>query len=120
MRVHALTQLIGEVYEVAPSAVRNVMIEHLVRPLGVLSLATVANGVFLDGLLRDRLLGSHISEAPQNIEISDVIALAERVQQIKAEVIDEVVEVVRTWQDLAGCAAAATLAKMPFRQRSAS
>jgi hypothetical protein len=118
VRSDALSQLMGEVYEFAPSTVRNVMIELLVSPLGLLSLATVANGIFLEYLLRKQLLESPAMGAAQDIRASDVIALTERVLQIKAEVIDEVAEIVRMSPTSACCAAAATLAKIPLRRNS--
>lgn len=118
VRAQALSQLMGEVYDVAPSTVRNVMIELLVSPLGVLSLATVANGIFLQDLLRKRLLASPAMGAAQNIRASDVIALTERVLQINAEIIDEVAEMVRISPASAGCAAAAKLAKIPLRRNN--
>lgn len=118
MRSDPLSQLMGEVYEVAPSALRNVMIELLVSPLGVLSLATVANGIFLEELLRKRFFGSHAMGAAKDIRVSDVIALTERVLQINAEVVDEVAEIVRKVPASECSAVALTLAKIPLRRNS--
>lgn len=118
VRAQTLSQLMGEVYDVAPSALRNVMIDRLVSPLGVLSLATVANGIFLQDHLRKRLLASPAMGAEQDIRASDVIALAERVLQINAEIIDEVAEMVRISPAAAGCAAAEKLAKIPLRRNN--
>ena len=106
----------GDVFEVAPSAVRNVMLEKLMRPLGVLSLATVANGIFLEWHLRGRLYESLVAGEAQEISVCDVIALAERAQQIRTEVIDDIAAIVSTSLTSAGCVATAALAKIPWRR----
>lgn len=41
----SLPQLVGKVYESAPAAERSRLLEHLMCPLGVLSMAVVANGI---------------------------------------------------------------------------
>jgi hypothetical protein len=84
----SLPQLVGEVYEAAPVAVRSRMIEQLLRPLGVLSLAFVANGVFS----KIRFLGGwpdlHIRpDQLESVRAEDVIALVEYVQQASWEVL---------------------------------
>src|SRR4051812_18284202 len=40
----AIAQLVGQVYEIAPPAERSRLLEHLLKPLGVLSLVAIANG----------------------------------------------------------------------------
>ena len=42
----AISQLVGQVYEIAPPAERSRLLEHLLKPLGVLSLVAIANGIF--------------------------------------------------------------------------
>ena len=42
----AIAQLVGQVYEAAPPTERSRLIAHLLRPLGVLALVAVANGIF--------------------------------------------------------------------------
>lgn len=42
----SIPQLVGAAYGAAPPEVRARMLEHLMRPLGVLSLAAVARGAF--------------------------------------------------------------------------
>src|SRR4029453_2173124 len=44
--LNSVPKLVGEVYEAAPPRERSRLLEHLMRPLGVLSLAVVANGAF--------------------------------------------------------------------------
>lgn len=41
----SIAQLVGQVYEFAPPAERSRLLEHLLKPLGVLSLVAVANGL---------------------------------------------------------------------------
>jgi hypothetical protein len=62
-REHAIPDLIGQVYEVAPAAERRQMLELLMRPLGVLSLVAVAHGIFAALLFRSgRELHSPLDE----------------------------------------------------------
>ncbi len=90
----SLPKLVGEVYEAAPEALRSRLIEHLLRPLGVLSLAFVANGVFS----KIRFLGGwpelHIRpDQLESVRAQDVMALVEYVQQASWEVMDGLVQV---------------------------
>lgn len=117
-----LAHLMGEVYENAPPAIRNVMIEYLMRPLGVLALAAVANGVFLKRLFvqgQNFFKPSVPSEIAQDIRACDVVALADRAQQVNGEVINEVIKIVRTSPSMANENAAATLAKPNLRRNDA-
>ena len=43
MKNQMLAQLVGQVYETAPNTERKRLVEHLMKPLGILSLAAVAN-----------------------------------------------------------------------------
>lgn len=83
----SVPHLVGKVYESAPPAERSRLLEHLMRPLGVLSLAAVANGVFA----KLRFLGGwpelHIRpEDAASIRAEDVTALVEYVQQASSDV----------------------------------
>ena len=43
---HIIAQLVGKIYRDAPLIERSHLLEHLLKPLGVLSFLTVANGIF--------------------------------------------------------------------------
>lgn len=90
----SLPGLVGEIYEAAPAVERSRLLEHLMRPLGVLSLAVVANGIF--SKLRFLSGGADLHVRPQDVEFiraEDVIALVDYVQQASAEVIDGLVQI---------------------------
>ena len=84
-----VSHLIAQVYVTAPVAEQSSLLEHLLKPLGVLSLAAVANGVFAQMLFRS---GSRIfsigHEDAQNVRVDDVVALVEHVLQVSAESVE--------------------------------
>ena len=43
---HMLAQLVGKIYEVAPAPLQTRLLEQLLRPVGVLSLMAIANGIY--------------------------------------------------------------------------
>jgi hypothetical protein len=114
-----VTQLVAQVYEAAPLGLRTRLLEQLLRPLGVLSLVAVANGVFANMRIR-----ADWSEAPlrldevQNVRASDVVALVDRVQQVSMEAVNGVARLVSASPVLAGSAAAAVLVTVLLKQRS--
>lgn len=115
-----LSRLMGQAFEALAPAERVVMITHLLRPLGMLSLAMVADGVFLknrcDGQSADLAFAS---EAVQHIHASDVVALANRVQQVSVEVVDEIAKLIKTSPGMADSPVTAMLAKIPLRRTRA-
>lgn len=91
----SLPHLVGEVYESAPATERSRLLEHLMRPLGVLSMAVVANGIFS----KLRFLGGwpdlHIRpEDAEAIRTEDVVALVDFVQQASSDVMYGLVQLV--------------------------
>jgi hypothetical protein len=106
----SIPQLVGQVYEVAPVFERGHLLEPLLRPLGVLSLLTVANGVFANIRFRSGWQDLHVRlEDVQNVRASDVIALVEYVQQVSIEAVDGLAQIVTASPMLAGSAAAGLL-----------
>jgi hypothetical protein len=105
-----IPQLIGQVYELAPATVRGRILEHLLRPLGVLSLLVVANGIFAKIRFRTgwQDMGVHLEDV-QNVQVSDVIALVDRVQLVSVESVDSLAQIIRASPVMAGSAAAALL-----------
>jgi len=105
-----VTQLVGKVYESAPLELRSQLLERLIRPLGLLSLLSIAGGVFAKFRLRGGWQNLHVRmEEVKNIQASDVAALAERVQQVSTEGLNGLAHVLASSPSVAGSAAAATL-----------
>ncbi|HAL39865.1 MAG TPA: hypothetical protein DCP03_17870 [Polaromonas sp.] len=105
-----IAKLVGEVYETAPPAERSRMLEHLLRPLGVLSLVVVAHGLFAKLLFRSGWPELHIRlEDAQNVQASDVIALVDHVQQISIQAVDGLAQILAASPVMTGSGAAALL-----------
>ena len=106
----SIAQLVGQVYESAPPAERSRLLEHLMRPLGVLSLVAVANGIFAKIRFRSGWPDIHIQpEDAQNVQVSDVITLVNHVQQVSAQAVDNLADMLASSPVLTSSAAAALL-----------
>ena len=106
----SIPELVGEVYELAPAPLRIRLLDQLIRPLGVLSLVAVANGVFARIRLRNGWQDLRIGiDDAWNVTGSDVSALVEHVQCVSIEAVDGLAEWLRTSPALAASAAAALL-----------
>jgi hypothetical protein len=107
---HMVAQLVGRVYEAAPPAERSRLIAHLLMPLGVLSLAAVANGIFANIRFRSTWPDMQVRlEDAQAIHGNDVTALVNSVQEVSLQAVDSLAQMVSTSPVLAGSAAAAVL-----------
>lgn len=107
---HSVSQLVGQVYESAPAAERSRLLEHLLKPLGILSLMAVANGIFAVMLFRSGAQLSHIRlEDTQNVHINDVIALVDHVQQVSVESVESLAQSFMDCSLIPASAAAALL-----------
>lgn len=105
-----IAQLVGQVYEFAPPAERSRLLEHLLRPLGVLSLVAIANGIFAKISFRSGFPDLHVQiEDAQNVQASDVITLVNHVQQISVHAVDGLADMLAASPVMAGSAAAALL-----------
>jgi hypothetical protein len=106
----SIAQLVGQVYESAPPAERSRLLEHLLRPLGVLSLVAVANGIFASIRFRSGWPDIHVQpEDAQNVQASDVITLVNHVQQVSFHAVDGLATMLAASPVLTGSAAAAML-----------
>jgi hypothetical protein len=105
-----VTQLVSKVYESAPPELRSQLLERLIQPLGLLSLLSIAGGVFAKFRLRGNWhnLQGRIEEI-KNVQASDVAALAERTQQVSAEALNGLAQILMNSPAIASSAAAATL-----------
>jgi hypothetical protein len=87
LRPHDLAQLVGLVYATAPAAVQCSLLAHLMRPLGVLALLPVGNGVFARIRLQNgRPDASMGLEYLHEVCTADVIALTDCVLQRSEDV----------------------------------
>lgn len=106
----AIAQLVAQVYETAPPAVRSRLLEHLLRPLGVLSLVAIAGGVFARIRFRSGWQPIRIPvEDLQYVRVADVVALVDHTQQVCVEAVDGLAQVLMGSKVLAGSAAAVML-----------
>ncbi len=105
-----LAQMVGKVYETAPVTLQSSLLEHLMRPLGVLALVSIANGTFAKIRFRSSWPDLRVQMADaQNVQVSDVIALVDRVQQVSVEALDGVAQILAASPLMASSAAAAVL-----------
>ncbi len=110
--------LVGKIYESAPVAERSSLIMSLMKPLGVLSLVAVANGIFANIRLRNDW--SDVQVRPddvQNIRTQDVVALTHYAQQVSTQVLDGLARIVTGSPVLATSAAAALLIHILVQRR---
>jgi len=102
--------LVAQVYEEAPPVVRGHLLEHLLRPLSLLSLSAVANGIFAKITLNNGWTTLTVSADDASlVDAGDVIALVNHVQQVSMQAIESLSKVISTSPVLAGSAAAAML-----------
>ena len=105
-----LAHLVGEVYAAAPPAERSRLLAHLIKPLGILSLMAVANGIFASIRFRSGWADVNVPlEDLQNVQVGDVVTLTTRVQQVSLQALDGLTQVLTTSPALMGSAAAAVL-----------
>jgi hypothetical protein len=106
----SIAELVGQVYEAAPATERTRLLEQLLRPLGVLALLAVADGVFAKIRFQSGWQQMQVRlEDVQRVQAGDVVALAERVQQVSTDALDGVARLLMASPMLAGSAAAALL-----------
>jgi hypothetical protein len=109
--------LVAQVYEESPLALRSRLLEHLLKPLGLLSLAAVANGLFARITLSNGWSQLQVkAEDASQVNAGDVIALVHHVQQVSAPALLGLTKVISTSPVLAGSAAAAMLLTVLARQ----
>jgi hypothetical protein len=106
----AIAQLVGQVYASAPPSVRSRLLEHLIKPLGVLSLAVVANGIFASIRFRSSWPELKVRlEDVQAVQPRDVIALVNSVQQVSSHAVDGLAHLLAGSPVMASSAAASVL-----------
>lgn len=81
--------LVVAVFEAAPPPERKRLLELMIRPLGLLSLVAVANGLFANMGLRNNWTRISLqADDVNNVQPNDVMALALHVQQMSAHAFD--------------------------------
>ncbi len=106
----SVPSLIGQVYESAPPSLRARMLEQLMRPLGILSLMAVANGVFANIRLRNPSIDPQVAlEDTSGVQPNDVVKLAGWVQQVSVEAFDSLAKLLSTSPVLTRSTAAVVL-----------
>lgn len=106
----SIAQLVGQVYESAPPAERSRLIEQLLKPLGVLSLVAVANGIFAKIRFRSGWPDLHVGLADaQSVQASDIITLVNHVQQVSVQAVNDLAGVLAASPVMMSSAAAALL-----------
>ena len=113
----AIPALVAQVYESAPTDDRRRLVETLLRPLGVLSLVAIANGIFAK--IRFRSAGQDLNvriDDLQNVHAADMVALVHHAQQVSVETVDSLAQLLGSSGALAGSAAAALLIGLLVRR----
>jgi hypothetical protein len=106
----SIPQLVAKVYEAAPSAERGRLIEQLLRPLGVLSLVAIADGIFAKIRFRSGWQELRVAlDDLQNVRSDHVIALVDHAQQVSVETVDGLAQILAASPVLSGSTAAALL-----------
>lgn len=105
-----IPELVAEVYEAAPAAERGHLLEQLLRPLGVLSLAAIADGIFAKIRFRSGWQDLNVRlDDIQNVRAAHVIALVDHAQQVSVETVDGLAQMLTSSPVMSGSAAAALL-----------
>lgn len=105
-----IPSLVARVYESAPATERCQLVATLMKPLGILSLMAIANGIFAK--IRFRHAGQDLNvgiDDLQNVSAADMVALVHHVQQASIETIDGLMQMLGTANGTASSAAAALL-----------
>lgn len=112
-----LSELLGSVYATAPPVEKTRLVAHLMKPLGILSLVAVADGVFASIRFRgaSNQLPMSIDDV-QNVQASDVIALASYAQQVSMEAVNGVAQILATSPAMMSSAAALLLVQILMHQ----
>lgn len=124
MKNQMLAQLVGQVYETAPNTERKRLVEHLMKPLGILSLAAVANGIFVKIRFKGgwsdvpaRMDDVQGAQGVQGVQVSDVIDLANFAQQVSSDAIGGLAHMLASSPVMTSSVAAALLVKIVLRRR---
>ncbi|QHE86154.1 hypothetical protein [Hydrogenophaga sp. BPS33] len=106
----AIPELVAEVYETALPSDRGHMLEQLLRPLGVLSLVAIADGIFAKIRFRGGWQDLSVRlEDINNVQGAHIVALVDHAQQVSVAAVDGLASLVLASPGLSGSAAAMVL-----------
>lgn len=89
VRESTFAQLVARIYDVARPSERCRILEHLMRPLGVLALVGICNGIFAKIWFRNGWHDLHIRpEDAQAIRSEDIVSLVDFVQQASMDTVN--------------------------------
>ena len=112
-----ISGLVARVYEAAPATERCHILEHLMKPLGALSLVAVANGIFAKLWFRSGWHDLHLRpDDTKSIQAPDVVSLVDYVQQASVETIDGLAQLLTASPALANIAAVTLLLTLLARR----
>lgn len=116
----SIAQLVGQVYESSPPAVQKRLLAQLIKPLGLLSLVAVANGIFASLRFRSAEVDTQagLDYLNNSVQTHDVIALVNYVQQVSSQAVDGLADMLSASPVAAGSAAAAVLISMLMQRAS--
>lgn len=107
---HILAQLVGKVYESSPVSLQTRLLEQLLRPVGVLSLIAIANGIFAKIRFRAGWPDTSLRSVDvQSVRPADVVALVEHALQGSGAALNGLTHMLTTSPSLSGSGAAAVL-----------
>jgi hypothetical protein len=102
--------LLGRVYAEAPPTLKSRLLEQLLKPLGLLSLATVCNGAFASLAVSKDWSGARIHpELVQAVNAEQVQVLTGYVQQVSIQAITGLSQLLSSSPVLQGSVAASAL-----------
>jgi hypothetical protein len=105
-----ISQLVAQVFETAPLAVRVNLLEQLLQPLGALSLLVLANGIFAKIRFSSGWPNMQLRfEDVQRVQAKDIVALVERVQMVSVSSVDGLAKMLSASPVVASSAATALL-----------
>jgi hypothetical protein len=112
-----IPELVAAVYEAAPAVERGHLLEQLLRPLGMLSLVAIADGIFAKIRFRSgwQDLSVRLDDI-QNVRAAHVIALVDHAQQVSIETVDGLAQMLVASPALSGTAAAAVLVALLLKR----
>jgi hypothetical protein len=109
--------LLGRVYAEAPASLKSRLLDHLLKPLGLLSLAAVCNGAFANlALSRDLARMNIRPELAQTVDSEQVMALAAYVQQVSVQAVTGLSQVLTASPLLQGSVAASALVALLIKR----
>ena len=106
--------LLGRVYAEAPTPLKSRLLEQLLKPLGLLSLAAVCNGAFANvALNRNWAIRPELAQA---VDGDQVMALTAYVQQVSVQTVTGLSQVLSASPVMQGSVAASALVALLIKR----